>query len=170
MLLFFSACEQKAEGKDGAAADDPKQECVFGDPQPMFSPSMGPVLNHSFEKNGQNATEEVTFSNGQEVTVLQSGCDTIVQEFRFFTTTFSEDPGKGFWLDQAVQQFYYLSAVDRKLEPFALWAVEINSKPDQVQLGKPFKVSGGNTITIDRISGSEESILLVKLESGPPPQ
>lgn len=142
----------------------PEPACAFGEPRPIFSDSMGPVVEHGFAAAGQEASEEVLFSNGQKVQVFQSGCDTLIQEFRF---PIPPEPGQTsfkYRAGQAMEQFAYLAGVDPKLETLSLWTVQLTARKDSTPLGQPLELGQGFSIALDVISGDAEDILVVKLE------
>ena len=143
---------------------NPSDACAFGEPRPIFSDSMGPVVEHEFQATGLEATEKVLFSNGQKVQVFQSGCDTLLQEFRFpVPAEGNQVPFKDRAV-QAMEQFAYLAGVDSKLEPLSLWTVQLTARRDTPVYGQMLELGPGYSIALDVVPGDAEDILIVKLE------
>ena len=83
-------------GCQSNSGKDPFENCKYGKPKPIF-PAESPMVNqHSFEIKGMEGIEEVSFSNGLSVTLVQTGCDYIQQEFQFTVPGNHQDKEAGF--------------------------------------------------------------------------
>ena len=60
-----------------------QEKCKYGTPTPIFSDALSKVTDHSFSAEGQKGIEEVSFENGVELELLQSGCNEILQSYQF---------------------------------------------------------------------------------------
>ena len=142
--------------------------CAFGEPRPIFTDSMGPVVEHTFNAIGQEASEEVLFSNGQKVMIFQQGCDTLIQEFRFPLPAEPNPVSPRYRATQAMEQFAYLAGVDPKLNSLSLWTVQLTAGRDTLPLGQPLPLGQGLSIALDAISGDTEDMLIVTLQGAAP--
>ena len=84
---------------------DPKPECKYGSPEPIFSKENKKVNQHAFGIEGQRAYEEILFENDLNLEIIQSGCDDITQVFQFnFPGDYSKEPIST-WIELAIQNF-----------------------------------------------------------------
>jgi len=79
-IIFFSCKNEENTSQN---------DCPFGEPRPILIENAAGVSNYKFEVNGQNSIEtafiEDSFLMTKKInfTLLQSGCESIKQEYRF---------------------------------------------------------------------------------------
>ena len=139
------------------------QACVLGEPKAIFGLQLPGVTGHSFESKGQESLEEVTFDNQMYLSVRQSGCDALRQEFQFKVAgDFSSYPDS-LWTSEAVKQFYFLSRLSETQAGLKQWAAAIEQTRREMKLGEPYQLDQNIYVQIDRIISSDESTLRVVL-------
>ena len=93
------------------------------------------------------------------LTIFQSGCDKISQEFRFQINPPSE-------LDMAslgVEKLMYLANLDNRYMSFANWAQAIDGLRKEFTIQNEVEVEPGFFVGLDKIDGKNRTILTVKL-------
>lgn len=140
------------------------EKCKYGSPTPIFSKELEKVVDHSFSVNGQKGVEKVKFENGTELELIQDGCNELLQSFQF---SFNGDvTGEDqFWIEQAVEQFRYLSTLSENHLSFSLWAGAIANNIETINLGAAFEPEPNTFIKIDKVPSGDKTILVVTLEA-----
>jgi len=149
IVLIFSSCNSD------------EKKCKYSTPTAVFSKDISAVTDHSFQSEGQNATEVATFENGLQLELEQSGCDAIKQVFQFTI----ERPGEGEpnWFLIVADQFNYLSSLSEQTMSLGMWASVISSNASLFRLGQPIEVEKGFFVKIDKIDSGKNAILHVEL-------
>jgi hypothetical protein len=157
VLLSVFACQngQKAEG-----------DCKTK-PQPMLRQDMRGVVEHHFEAKGTESEEYVKFANGKTLTILQSGCEKIRQEFRFELKETPKQDDPAFWTEQAILNLAALAVLDQQLMPLGNWVMMIRAQKDEIRLAETKALEGGFYTKIDRISSNDRVFLLITLSNFP---
>ena len=150
LFLFLFSCNNSADEK-----------CKYGTPTPIFSKEISAVTAHNFEAKEQESAEQVTFENGLQLQLQQSGCNDIKQEFQFTI----DRPGEGEpnWFLLVSEQFLYLSSLSGNTESLGMWASVISSNASLFKLGLPVEVEKGFFVKIDKIESGKNTILIVEL-------
>ena len=138
--------------------------CKYGAPTPIFSKDLEKVLGQEFSVNGQKGNEKVSFENGLELELLQSGCDELLQSYQFSLSKDLEGDDK-FWIEKAAEQFRYLATLSENHLSFNLWAGAIQNASENVSLGESFEPDANTFIKIDKIPSGDKTILVVTLEA-----
>jgi len=134
-------------------------ECSVPKPEAVFSSSPSAITSHNFELNGHNAQEDLKFADGGTLTLFQSGCEKISQEFRFtFPQSIQTDR-----TDLAVEKLMFLSNLDDKYMTFANWANAIKGLKSQFTQMDEVEVEQGFFVGLDKIDSANQTILVVKL-------
>ena len=163
--FFISAIALSACGDRSA----PKklEDCPAGKPKPVFSEQMPGVSGHRFTAESYSATEEFTLGDSMAITLIQSGCEQPVQEFRFSFSYTPERDDPVFWADKCVDILYDLSRLSPEVAPLAAWAQAIEAPPPNIILGEPFLIQQGIYVSVDRIRAASGVILLLTLGAQP---
>ena len=145
---------------------DPFADCQYGKPQPVFSNQTPRVVQHNFTIRALQGIEQVVFDNKTKLELIQKGCDDIRQEFVFeIPGSFSSQPDD-FWIQRAVAQFRFLSALDPQYADLQLWAQAIEANAPQMKLGENTQVQPGFFVKINRIVSTDYVILTVEFSQG----
>jgi hypothetical protein len=152
-LMVFNAC-QNGQG----AENDCKTK-----PQAMLRADMKGIAEHKFETKGSDSEEFVRFANGKTLTILQSGCEKIRQEFRFELKGAPNTDDPAFWTDQAILNLAALAVLDPQLMPLGNWVMMIREKKAVIRLAETVPLQGGFYTKIDRISSNDGVYLIIVL-------
>lgn len=140
-----------------------EKKCKLGVPKPIFSRDLQHVTMYDFQRQGQNSMESLLLDTGVSLEIDQSGCDDLVQEYRFTVKgDFSAFPDS-LWPKEAVRQLVFLSTFSPKQQPLKLWADAIEEQRLQMRLGEDFELQAGIFVRVDRILSTGESTLLLRL-------
>jgi len=74
-IVLFSSCG------GSISAEQEQRICLAGEPRPIFKPDDNGVHEHNFLPNGQFSQEHVRFKTGELLSIMQKGCDTLIQTF-----------------------------------------------------------------------------------------
>ncbi len=139
------------------------KECVLGKPQAIFSSDMAGIAQHHFERVEQESLEELILERGVYVTIRQSGCEKLKQEFQFKVQGDYTAVADSMWFKEAVRQFYHLGNLSDKTAGLKMWASAIELARSEMRLAEPKQVEDGIYVQVDKIVGPEESTLRVIL-------
>ena len=167
VLTFGCKNQPNVHNTDPAVDKDPFVNCKYGSPKPIFEEALSAVKMHQFQINGMEGIEEIEFEDSLGLTLIQSGCDAIRQEFRFRIPG-SDFTGheNGFWISQCVGLLNFLATVDDRYASFYMWGQSIQEMASGIQLGEPVEVQPGFFAEIDKILASDHAILLLILSEG----
>ena len=142
----------------------PFSDCSYGAPKPIFSKEWPAVSTQAFRLTAKEGIEQIEFTNGVSLELIQTGCDHITQDFTFSLPLEEIDDQPNFWIAQAIRQLQYLAQVDESLMPFQFWAQAIQNAAPQIKLSAPFTLEGSIQVTIDRIVSVDGAQLLLTLK------
>jgi hypothetical protein len=156
-LLCFSfliSCGSKGR-------NDPFSKCRYGKPKPVFEGEFARIDSQRFEIKGMDGIEQVWFSNGMHLELLQQGCDKAKQTFHFkLPGTFDPDEN---WIILAASQFEYLSAVSESHFELGMWAQAVKQNSPSLFLGEKINLQPGYSVKIDKINAADQTVLIVEL-------
>lgn len=157
LLLALNACQN-----NGNKESDCKTK-----PQAMMREGMRGVAEHKFTVSGIESEEFVRFVNGKTLTILQSGCEKIRQEFRFELKEKPSQDDAAFWTDQAILNLAALAVLDPQLMPLSNWVMMIRAQKDDIRLAETKALEGGFYTKIDRILSNDRVFLIITLSNYP---
>ncbi|MDX1666637.1 MAG: hypothetical protein R3350_05395 [Saprospiraceae bacterium] len=160
LTLFALACAFDGEGNSFS-------DCKYDRPQPIFESDLPTVVEHQFDIRRMKGIEEVEFSGHPDLTIIQSGCDHIRQEFQFELDSLPQNTEAAFWIDLAQEQFHRLGNLSPDYLVFLSWAQEIKEKAYQIKLAESIELQPGFYVRIDKIISRNSAILLVVLSENP---
>lgn len=146
-----------------ACGDSTPAKCPLGDPKAMFSPEMAGVQQHHFAVKGQESLEELLLERGVLLSIRQTGCDALRQEFQFQVPGNYTNYPDSLWLKEAVRQFYSLGNLSEKTAGLKMWASAIESARPTMRIAEPKQLDQNIFVQVDKIVGAEESTLRVVL-------
>lgn len=157
LLLALSACQN---------AGNKETDCKTK-PQAMLREGMRGVAEHKFAVSGIESEEFVKFANGKTLTILQSGCEKIRQEFRFELKEKPSQDDPAFWTEQAILNLAALAVLDPQLMPLSNWVMMIRAQKDDIRLAETKVLEGGFYTKIDRITSNDRVYLIIVLSNYP---
>jgi hypothetical protein len=163
ILFVFSFFACKNEPKK---SDKPFSNCKCGKPEPIFKEGGEVIItDRNFTMTKDSGIENISFNDGTELQVIQSGCNEIIQEFTF---SYKKDDSKGdaeFWKDQAVIEFKKIGSISDRYFPFKQWAAAIEAAKPMLKIGEAVELEKDFFVTIDKIQNGSEMQLIVKLHA-----
>ncbi len=157
ILILTISCRQGGKSSD----------CEYGSPTAIFNADQPGIQQHSFALQGNEAREEVIFSDGLELTLLQSGCDNIRQEFQFNLKGNFSTQTPDFWITQAIQKLKRLGSMGYNYNGFSQWAQFIEAQKGNMKLAESTALEPGFYVQIDRILGVDNATLVLILSNTP---
>jgi hypothetical protein len=154
ILLAAPACKS-----GGSKADCPTL------PQPIFSDELAGVSMHDFIRTGTEALEVVAFDSGVFLEVFQSGCDTLLQEFRFQLPDAGPEREPAEWLTAAQAQFNALGALGPQYLAFKEYAQAMERPGEEFRLAEPMELAPGFWAKVDKIESFDGATLVVVLSN-----
>ncbi len=154
LLILFFSCQKE-------------EKCKYGEPQAIFTDSLTEFHKHRFILRNKVGIESVSFKDGVEMTIYQSGCDYVKQDFEFEMSSPPDSISNEYWIQLAVDRFRTLGQIDSAYYAFSSWAQAIDSKATEMKLAEVTEVQPGFYAKIDAIRGKQKSTLLVTLSERP---
>ena len=156
--LFIVGCDD-SEPKDNTDFSN----CKYGSPKAIFNEEIPKITAHSFNIFKKEGIELVRFDNGMVMELIQSGCDHIVQSFKFRIPGDHRKKNALDWVEEAVVQLRFLGGLDPKFASLAFWGNEIEQIKSEIKLGSTHDIQQGFKVKIDKVLSTNESILLLEL-------
>lgn len=158
-LFIISSC-----GGSGGKSPADFSDCPYGAPQAIFPDTLEAVTFQSFKLGEGKAIEEVTFQGGKKLELIQSGCTTIRQEFRFPLDPRGAIPQiDEHWIKHAASEMNYLSRLSPAHQSLGAWAEIIAGYAGEIHLRESVEVEPGNSFMIDAIQSREAPMVIVVL-------
>ena len=154
--LLLISCSENTTSKE--------EKCRFGEPTAIFNPENPAIASTNFKKEGRTGIEAVEFKNQLSLELTQSGCQELVQDFAFSIPMTNPEADGQFWIQQGEQLMRFLGNTDPSLMQFSEWANMIAQSGKEMKLGQAKEIQTGYFITVDKISGKEETVIKVTLE------
>lgn len=154
-LLLISACKSR-----------PSNDCKFNPPEALFESTHPEVKSQNFNLEGMRSVEQVSFNNPIQLELLQDGCETVEQEFRF-TVQNQESKTDDFWILQTIDCFKYITNASEKLGDRGIQLVSaLQAIQSQIKIGQRLELAPGFYIKVDRIVSGTECILIANFSEG----
>ena len=125
---------------------------------------MAAVVEHHFERRGQESVEEIALANGVRIELYQSGCDLIRQEFRFLAPVPAGEVSGQDLFREAAEHFRKMSGLSPVWAPFARWADAIEAVAAKGRPGVPVELPGHIRLRVEDYHMGPEWWLVVVLE------
>jgi len=157
-ILLFS-CQNNNE-------KDEFENCRYGEPKAIFDTEMEEVKSHQFRIKQKEGVENVSFTDGTELTIFQSGCDYIKQQFQFemaVTNDSTDTSLPEYWIAATINVFQKLGSMGPDFFSYSSWAQAIAERAADFKLAEFLEVQPGFFVKIDRIESSDSHTLLVTL-------
>lgn len=154
-LLLVCAC-----GETPKASENTFEECLYEQPEAIFSSSVPTVVNHEFIMNGRVGVERIVFESGLQIDIHQSGCDELQQNFFFYL---DKSLSATATITQAAEYFYDLGTLDEAYLPLYEWGDLINKHAAAISLEQSYVVYPGFYVTIKQYKKKSNHLLEVVL-------
>jgi len=151
LLFFLLSC---------LACSSPTSKCTLGAPTAIFNQELQQVTKHHFTVHGQDGTENVEFNNGRSLEVLQKGCETVSQEFRFTIPGKASDTGAPFWIGQAAESFHFLALLADQYLIYHQYAQVLEQNAADLRLKQIYKIKKYNLESIFSSCFAEKTVFL----------
>lgn len=161
-VLFFSC--QNNDGKEYF------ENCLYGQPEPIFNKGMEEIATHQFRIRQKEGIENVRFTDGMELTIFQSGCDYIKQQFQFEMAAPADTINTStteYWIAQSINAFQKLGSLGPQFFSYSSWAQAIAERAADFKLAEFLEVQPGFFVKIDRIESTDTHTLLITLSEEP---
>ena len=162
-LLALSGCKEDT----APASADPFADCRYGAPKPIFNEGISSVVQHDFRLEEDRAVEALSFDDGLQLSILQTGCDYIHQEFRFELMDHYEGAPASYWMQEAVNKFYRLGQLGPAYVIYVSVADALKKKGNEIGLGQSAELQPGFYARIDKAKSRNVDILIVTLSEQP---
>jgi hypothetical protein len=155
-ILIIASCSGNTNSKE--------EKCRFGEPTSIFNEQNPAIASSNFKKEGRIGIETIQFKNQLSLELTQSGCQNLVQDFAFSLPMTNPKADGQFWIQQGEQLMRFLGNTDPSLMQFGEWANMIAQSSKEMKLGEAKEIQTGYFVTVDKISGKEQTIIKVTLE------
>lgn len=132
----------------------------MGEPQAMFSADLEGVSNYSFRQKEQDSEESFIFQ-GEPITIFQTGCETIRQEFHF---TLEPVYNVQKSVENVSKRLIAFSHLGEKQVGFLNWAQALQGLLLDIKFGEAIQAAPGIQIMMDRIQQADKELILLRLE------
>ena len=160
LLLLSYSCQNGADEGEFA-------HCRYNAPEPIFHPAIPDITDHHFELRGNTGLERISFSDGLLLSIQQSGCDFLQQEYRFFLEQEITDPDPQFWFSLAAALLGRLSALGPEYLIFDAWADAIEARQAGMKLGEMKEVQPGFYLQVDHSLQEGRTIVMLTFSQQP---
>ncbi len=146
------------------SSSDPFADCKYSAPEAVFPDTLGAVVQQSFKLDQTTSIETVQFRNGLILELIQSGCNSRKQEYRF-TLPPTKDNSPETTFIAAENAMSYLSGLSPAHRSLKDWARMIAQNRSTMKIAQPLDLGGGFSLTVDKVSGGNQEVVLVTMES-----
>ncbi|MDX1940609.1 MAG: hypothetical protein SFU99_08655 [Saprospiraceae bacterium] len=143
------------------------ENCKYGKPEAIFKAEQSGISAHAFKLQNNEGVEQVKFANGIELTLIQSGCDHIRQEFQFLLPGAPPIDEPAYWIAQTINSMRMLGSFGPDFQVFSVWSQEIENQVENIKLAESIELQQGFFVRIDRILGSNNATLVLILSDVP---
>ncbi len=143
----------------GTGSSNQNETCDAPPPQSIFNQNVSQIKSHKFKLTGHNSEENIEFEDGKALTIYQSGCEKIAQEFRF-----KLEPNKA--MDMAslgIERLMFLANLEDKYMSFANWAQAIDALRQEFANANDVEVEPGFFVGLDKIDGNDHTTMIIRL-------
>lgn len=163
-LFVFTGCADDIPPSGAAAAFS---DCRYGAPKPIFSEALRSVTRHDFQLEEDRAVEYLSFDDGLELSILQTGCDYIHQEFHFRLVDQYTGAPSSYWIQESINKFYRLGQLGPAYVIYSSVADALTERSSQLALGHSTELQPGFFAKIEGGSPATGGALVVTLSEQP---
>ena len=162
-IMAFAGCMDDAS----SPAADPFADCRYGAPKPIFSEGLRSVTQHGFHLEESRAVETVSFDDGLKLSILQSGCDYIHQEFQFHLIEQFAGAPSSYWIQETINRFNQLGQLGPAYVIYVSVADALSERSNQIVLGESTELQPGFFAKIENGNYRNGGALVVTLSEQP---
>lgn len=156
VLLCYSCQDQKSTTTSFT-------DCRYQAPEAIFSTAIPEISQHEFELKDGIGVEKVVIDESLRLTLIQTGCDQITQEFEFsWPGDYTSRPAS-FWVEQCAAQFYRLGKLGAPYLSFRNIGKAVESAATSIPINTPVELQPGVVLSIEPAAKRGQAILLVTL-------
>jgi len=145
---MFSLALVGCGGEQGEAAKEPRN-CLAGEPRAIFKTGDNGVYEHNFIPEGQLSQEFIRFTTGELLTIIQTGCDTLIQTFEIPVPD-SVQTWPSF-RRLALKRFNRYGNLDPRHYAFGQYAKALEVLPLDFPIARPANLAPGLTVRFFKI-------------------
>lgn len=164
MLVFITSLTFACRRADNSSAQN---NCKYGTPEAIFTENQPGIVAHSFQVAENEGVENLQFANGVALTLIQSGCDHIRQEFRFALPGMPESDVPAYWITQTINLLRMMGSFGSDYQVFSAWAQLIEERAEEIKLAESLELQQGFFMRIDRILSTDSATLVLTLSNVP---
>ena len=127
--------------------------CLAGEPRPIFKTGDNGVHEHKFFPEGQFSQEFVRFKTGELLSIIQTGCDTLVQTFELQVPD-SVQTWPSF-RRLALERFLRYGNLDPRHFAFGQYAKALEVLPPDFPIAQPANLAPGLTVRFFKLPTPE---------------
>jgi len=158
IVLLYSCVEVSSSETDRFA------NCLYEAPTAIFSSNHPSIERHQFKITAATGVEQIVFDSGLELNLVQKGCETAEQIFRFNISQALSIQNEQEWIEQAAEYFFFLGTLDKQYLPLYEWGKLMKANSQQMTLNQPYEVYEGFVVTVKQSKKGSRTILQVVLE------
>ncbi|MEM8528327.1 MAG: hypothetical protein AAGG68_27035 [Bacteroidota bacterium] len=159
LIVLLNSC-----GGGNSSEIDRFANCLYEAPTAIFSNHHPSIERHQFKIKAASGIEQIVFDSGLELDLIQKGCETAEQIFRFNISQTLAIQNEQEWIEQAAEYFFFLGTLDKEYLPLYEWGKLMKANAAQMSLGKPHEVYEGFVVTVNQSQKGGRTILQVVLE------
>lgn len=164
-LLVFAGCADDPANSYSSA--DPFADCRYGAPKPIFSDGLRSVIEHDFRLEEDRAVETLSFDDGLQLLILQTGCDYIYQEFQFGLAEQYPGAPASYWIQESINKFYRLGQLGPAYVIYSSIADALAERSGRIALGESMELQPGFFARIENGNRRAGESLIVTLSEQP---
>ncbi len=146
--LLLSGCG----GSESAQAEEDRI-CLAGEPRPIFKTGDNGVYEHKFLPEGQYSQEFVRFETGELLSIIQAGCDTLIQTFELpVPDSVQSWPS---FRRLALERFMRYGNLDPRHFAFGQYARALEVLPPNFPIAQPANLAPGLTVRFFKLPTPE---------------
>jgi len=159
LIVLLYSC-----GEVSSAETDRFANCLYEAPTAIFSSNHPSIERHQFKIKAASGIEQIVFDSGLELDLIQKGCETAEQIFRFNIPQTLAIQNEEEWIEQAAEYFFFLGTLDKEYLPLYEWGKLMKANAPQMVLDQPYEVYEGFLVTINQSRKGGHIILQIVLE------
>lgn len=156
VVLLFASCSNNSQTNSAG-------DCKYGSPTAIFNDTLQQISQHQFTTNENESSESISFQDGTNLQILQSGCNSIKQEFHFTYSGDYQERSLDQWIEEALLQFIKLSQMHPDYMVFQLWGQAIAAKAEEIKRAESIELESGFYFKLDWITSSNDANLMLTL-------
>lgn len=142
-------------------------DCRYEAPQAVFSDELPTVSSHHFVLRQEAAEEEIAFEDGVGLTLRQSGCEVIRQEYHFSIPQQLKEADRAFWISLTGTLLRRLAELGPEYLVYSSWARSIEAAGDRFQTGVSLEVQPGFFFQLDHHLHADRTTVVVIFSQEP---